>query len=638
MEFGVLGVLEMRAQTGAVSLGSLKQRVLLGLLLHRANTFVSADTLIEAIWRDAPPRTASKNLQVYVWHLRRVLHTADASGRLAFRAPGYRLAVHPGELDLDRFDRHARHGRQALAESRPRVASRHFDAALALWRDHPYADLQEAPVLRGAAERMEELRLTVLEDRAEAGLSAEDPPGALLESLEPLVREHPLRERMRALQMLALHRAGRRAEALSAYDDIRRLLARELGIAPSALLERVQRTLLDGGTVAGDTLWRGGRATGPVAVRPESCQLPRDLPDLVGRLRETDDTVGALAPAAGPDGRRPGAGHGVFESLTGPWSGGPRSTLAVLTGPVGSGKTVLATRIAHLLRPYFPDGQLWVTLRTADGAPRSCADVLDELCRALGAPAEVGPGPADRAAPAAQRLGERAAFFRTVCADRQLLVVLDDAVDEAQVRPLLPGGDQCATLVTSRSRLGALDSAHLTEVGCFTPEESRELLTRTAGYERVAAEPAACAEAARLVGHLPLGVRLVGARIAGRPHWPVSRLVERLMDPALALAELTVGDLSVRRVFDRATAGLTEPELRAYRHLGTLPRDSVVGRRLPPPDLLRMPLPEAEEVLEALTENRLAEAGAQGYGLHQLHYLHAAALPLPMAPAPSAVC
>ncbi|MEE1928280.1 BTAD domain-containing putative transcriptional regulator [Streptomyces sp. TRM 70351] len=647
MEFGVLGALEVHVHTRAMSLGSLKQRVLLGVLLHRANTVVSADALIEAVWGDQPPRTAVKNLQVYVWHLRRVLAADDETGRLTYRAPGYRLAVRPGELDRDRFDAHARQGRQALAEHRPRVAARHFEAALALWRDRPYADLHGADALRSAAERMEEHRLAVLEDRAEAGLAAGDPAAALLEHLDPLVREHPLRERLRALQMLALHRAGRPAEALSAYDDIRRRLAGELGIAPSPVLARLQRAVLDGEAVGAEALWPGAptaHASGPPAAPaasgacPESCQLPRDLPDLVGRLRETDDAVRALTPACEQGAGGPARpGPSVFEALTGlrfePPR--PRSTLAVLSGPVGGGKTVLAVRVAHLLRPHFPDGQLWVSLRTPDGRARPAADALEELCRALGATdgPDGGDGPGDGTGPrppgaARGSLARLVARYRTACADRRLLVVLDDAVDEAQVRPLLPGGDGCATLVTSRLLLGALESAHRTEVGCFAPEESAELLARVAGAERTAAEAAACAEAARLVGHLPLGVRLVGARLAAQPHWTVGRLVARLADPARGLGELTVGDVSVRRSFDLAAAALTGPELRAYRHLGTLPRDRVVGRPVTP-ELLDLPSSDAEDVLEGLTAQRFAEAGPEGYTLHPLHHLHAASLPRP---------
>ncbi|MFB4270856.1 BTAD domain-containing putative transcriptional regulator [Nonomuraea sp. GTA35] len=329
--------------------------------------------------------------------------------------------------------------------------------------------------------------------------------------LADLVAEHPLRERLCALLMLALHHDGRTAEALEAYRRTRTALVEELGLEPGAALRRLEHAILTGDDALAPPASSAGRAAGPVRPR----QLPPDVADLTGR-----DEIAA----------------GMRELLrTAP--DGTAVTVVAISGQAGVGKTTLAVHVAHAVSGAFPDGQLYADLRGGWQAHRAGPDeVLARFLRALGMAGSEIPRGAD----------ERAKEYRSRLAGRRLLVVLDNAADEAQVRPLIPGTPSCAVLVTSRAKLAGLPGARLVELGVLDTSRAVELLGRIAGAGRVAAEAGAARELVRLCGGLPLALRIMGARLVVHGRATIAELARRLADESRRLDELSYGDLEVR--------------------------------------------------------------------------------------------
>lgn len=345
VRFGILGPLRVLANGRAVDPGSRKQQVLLAALLSHANARVSFDSLVEALWDDAPPRTARKNVQVYVSGLRRLVGPESGS-RISHQSGGYVLHTADGDLDALCFEQRARAG--ALGE------------ALGLWRGSALDGFRDVPLLDAAAQRLDRRFLGVFEDWLDAELAAGRGPAAIDRATE-ITQQHPLRERLRMLQMTALCQAGRRSEALAVYDELRQALAHELGLPPSPALARFYRSLLcepepprSGPAVPAGSA-PAARPDRPDR-RPAPNLLPTDPPAFTGRTAAV---------------RR------LTEALTG---GGSR--LAVVTGPLGAGKTALAVHAAHRLGGHFPDGRLFVRLRGEDGRPRPPDEVLRQLLAA----------------------------------------------------------------------------------------------------------------------------------------------------------------------------------------------------------------------------------------------------------------
>jgi tetratricopeptide (TPR) repeat protein len=296
------------------------------------------------------------------------------------------------------------------------------------------------------------------------------------------------------------------------------------------------------------------------------------------------------------------------------------STAVVITGAVGKagvGKTALAVHVAHQLRPKFPDGQLYVNLRGAEVQALAPAEVLGRFLRALGVEGKCLPPDVD----------SRAGLYRSLLADRRMLVVLDNAADEAQVRLLLPAGAGNAVLVTSRVRLAGLTPAEVIDLGVLPPEQAVELLGKIVGAGRVAAESGAASQLAALCGYLPLALRIVGARLAAKPHWRVQRLAGRLGAHHRRLDELAVGDLEVRASFALSYRGVGEAERRAFRLLGLLEVPDFAPWMLAA--LLDVPAPDAEEIAERLADAQLLDtvgedaAGQIRYRCHDLLRLFA---------------
>ena len=455
MRFGVLGPLQVYgADDEDVVLPGAGPRVVLAVLLAHANRPVPVDTMVEAVWRGQPPRSWASNVQTYVSRLRHALPGID----IRYADGAYRLHLDPTTLDLTEFWTDVDAGRKCLAEGEHARAAVRFRAALGRWRGEPLADVT-IPVLAPELRRLAEERLTVAEDCVDAELAA-GRHADLIGELRTLVAEYPARERLRAQLMLALARSGRSAEALTVYQDA----PGEPGPELRRLFAAVHRSEV--------TVPR------PIVVRTPFpvCLLPPDVPNLTGRGALVADLLAHL-------------GNGAV------------APLVAVEGQPGVGKTAFAVHLAHRARTGYPDGQLYGDLAGGSRHPRDPLDVLAEWLHALGLTGSAIPA----------GLEARAAAYRARIADRRVLVVLDDAADPAQVRPLLPGTPGAAVVVTSRTRLPGLTPTAARKLMPLRGTESRALLAAALGHARVAAERPAADRIAVACGHLPLALRIATA-------------------------------------------------------------------------------------------------------------------------------
>ncbi|MFE0024640.1 BTAD domain-containing putative transcriptional regulator [Amycolatopsis sp. NPDC059021] len=582
MRFGVLGPLSIESPPGHwPALRGEHQRTLLAMLLLEADRPVPADRLVDALWPDGPPKSYTSNLHTYISRLRSRIEGL----RVDHSARGYRLRAGPDELDLLAFRAEAALGREAARAGDPAAAAKHFRQALAQWRGPVLSGLH-IPLLDAEIARLESERLAVFEDCVDAELST-GRHGELTGELQAMITEHPLRERLAAQLMIALHRAGRQADALTVYRGLRATLIDELGVEPGAEARRVHAAVLRGEdpvpqglTVAAPPVW-------PL------CQLPPDIADFAGREAELAKLAALIS------------GDGADVPVT------------VITGEPGAGKSTLAVRAAHLLRASYPDGQLYVPLAGA-AAPRELGDVLTDLLRALGVTGPAIPGD----------LQARAAVYRGRLADRRVLVVLDDAADPEHVRALLPGTPGCAVVVTSRRRLSGLAGARRLSLGPLSASDASSLLRRLAGAERVGGQQADAERIAVACGFLPLALRIAGSRLAVRPQLRLGLLADRLEDEARRLDELTVSDLRVRGSIALSYAALSPAAQRAFRRLGgcrghDLPHWAAVT-------LIAGSSDDADEAIEELIEASLLQpagadpGGEPRYRMHDLVRVFAA--------------
>ncbi|MFE1285823.1 BTAD domain-containing putative transcriptional regulator [Streptomyces sp. NPDC058751] len=520
----------LRASRGGLplALGPLKQRLVLAVLLTRPNAPVSVEELTDALWPDDPPRTARKNLQAYVSTLRRVLDPDDL-GRLRHGPGGYVLHLTTEECDTLRFGELARRGDTEARAGAPSRAARTYRQALDLWRHDPFSDLApRAEALRAAVERQHARRLAVYEAWAEAQLEIGD-PAPVADTVDEMVVRHPLRERLRAAQLTALHQVGRRTEALAAYDDCRQRLSRELGLEPGAALQRAHRALLD---EAAPPRPRGGPAGSRLL-------LPPDLADFTGRTAELESVRTGLETGGGPP--------------------------VLLTGAAGVGKTALAVHVAHRLAARYPDGVVATRLCAEDGSARPWASVLAELARSLGCTERL---PADREG--------AATVWRSWLSGRRILLLLDDAPDASALGPLLPPSGTAAALVTSRGRLPCLEPAHRVELPPLPPDEGLDLLGAIIGRSRLTAERAAAKRVAAATGYLPFALRAAGNRLSVLRHMPLGQYADRLEHPLEALDELASGGLGVRARLAGTWARLPAPARDSLHALAALPDTSFV--------------------------------------------------------------
>jgi tetratricopeptide (TPR) repeat protein len=544
-------------------------------------------------------------------------------GRLQTVPGGYLLHVRPGELDSDEFQRLHALTREARGRSDWSSAADAARRALTLWRGEPLADLPElAEAHSPYLGQLADIRIQILEELFTARLELEPADNAVPE-LRRLAAEHPQQEGLHRLLMLALHRSGRQAEALSTYTRIRKWLADELGVDPGPGLRELYQMVLaadrDGAVSAPTTAIVG--TVGP--LQPGPAHLPADLSDFTGRKRSLRDLCALLAPTGAADAGR--SGHQHDEAV-------PALRVCTITGMGGVGKTALAVHVAHRVKSAFPDGQLYVNLRGRDAMPRTPEEVLGGFLRDLGVPDQ-----SDLVDPEA-----KAARYRSLTAGRRLLIVLDNARDAAQVRPLLPGTGSCAVMVTSRYRLSGLDGASHFDLDGLATAEAHTLLERIIGPARVDAEPEAVEAVLGFCTGLPLAVRIAGARLASRPGWQVATLAERLADERRRLDELRLADVAVRSCFQVSYASLDQDApgaaaaafpassgkledvdpARALRLLG-LCGSAEIGLAAAAA-LLGIPVDAAEEELEVLVDACLLESPTPGrYRFHDLLRLYA---------------
>ncbi|MEQ4301676.1 BTAD domain-containing putative transcriptional regulator [Plantactinospora sp. B6F1] len=596
MKFGVLGPLRVCTDSGTeVVLRSRHQRTVLSALLVGAGQLVTVDRLVETLWGDRPPASYASNLQTYVSRLRERLPGLS----IEHRSDGYLLRVRTDDVDVLVFRREVADGRAALAVGDPALAADRFRRGLRQWRGRPLADLT-VPTLEPELAQWELERVGAQEDCVDADLSADGDLATVLAELHQLVTEHPMRERPYGQLMVALNRAGRRADALAAYQRAREILVTELGVEPGPELRRLHQAILRGEE---PSIARSGNRpeTAPRSPFPV-CQLPPALAGFVGRGGSIERIERMLTSAAG----------GV--------------PVVAVSGQPGVGKSALAVTVAHRIRERFPDGQLFVHLAGASAAPRDPAAVLADLLRMLGVSGSALP----------QNLSALAAAYRARLADRRVLVVLDDAATAAQVRPLLPGTPGSAVLTTSRRRLsGLIDARHL-PVGPLSDDEARELLADVVGPERVTEEPGQAARIAAACGNLPLAVRIAGTRLATRS-WPLAILADRLDDERQRLDELAAGDLQVRASLALSVQALSAPTREAFGLLGSLGPVSFAVWAV----AALLERADADQVLDELVEASLLEVarpaggGEPRYRLHDLLRVYAEELAVTDDPPPA---
>jgi len=606
LDYYLLGPLEVLRDGARVPIGAARQRTLLAALLVHANEVVDTDQLIDYLWDAHPPATARNTLQSLVLRLRQVLEPGHDGKRgdwrvVEARRPGYMIGATAQTLDVLRFGALTSHGRAALAEGRAEAAANVLREGLELWRGPALADVGER--LRSeVVPRLNEQRLSALEARVDADLAL-GRHAELVGELRTLVAAHPLHERVHGQLMRALQRSGRRAEALDAYRTMRQVLVAELGVEPAADLQQLHLELLGRDRAipalptnhvapANDAAPPGGKARPPA-------QLPADVPGFVGRVDQLAHLAEILARSRKAD-RIP-------------------APVIAITGVAGVGKTALAVHWAHQMIGAFPHGQLYLDLRGySTDPPLRPLDAVAQLLRALHvAPERV---PTD--------LAEAAALYRSLLAGWRVLVVLDNAASGEQVRPLLPGDPGSLVVVTSRNRLSTLvarNGASVLPLGVLTPAESRQLIEQMLGRDRVAREPVAAADLARLCGHLPLALRTAAALLIDRPIRTIADHAADLNGRSSldALDALDAHEALVRRTFDLSYQALETRARRLFRLLGMVP-----GPDVTPPAaaaLLGVRVGDAAALLDDLAGAHLVEEHAvQRFRCHDLVRAYAA--------------
>ncbi|MEU5403437.1 BTAD domain-containing putative transcriptional regulator [Streptomyces sp. NPDC005963] len=609
MRFRVLGPVSLSPRTPSAA----KPRALLATLLVQAGEVVPAHSLIDELWGNEPPRTATTTLQVYVSQLRKILAEGagtTANGLLVTRPPGYLLQIPDQEqhFDLPLFERLRTDGRLAYQQSDFVRSSRLLRDALALWGGPALSGIPHGVRLESAAIRLDELRLEVLEQRIVADLRLgrhQELAGELL----ALANEHPLRETLHAHLMVALYRTGRGSDALRVYGRLRRSLVEELGVEPGPVLARLHERVLRRDPSLD---WRA-----PVATTTATAPSPPTRPNIgdappapVAPPTASAPTPPAL-PAAAPGfvGRHEELAHG--ERVLRGGGGRPPARVLAISGRAGAGKSVLALKLAHRLAGRFPDGQLLVCLRGPQGRPLTAAQAQAALLRGL-----LG----DTAGPTAPTdPDELMGRLRRALTGRKLLLVLDEVTSEEQVRPLLPPAEGSAVILIGRRTAAALDGAEHIVLDAVRPDDALELL-RTAAGERITDDPVAAAEIARLCGYLPLALRVAAAALTARPHTTAAELAERLRDERTRLGVLREGDLDLRSSLLTGYQEAAPATQRAFRLLTLAPAPDFAAWTAGA--LLGVAPAAGHEIAEELVRAQLLEARPGGrparYGFHSL--------------------
>ncbi|MBO3745679.1 tetratricopeptide repeat protein [Streptosporangiaceae bacterium NEAU-GS5] len=496
-----------------ISLGPPRQRATLCVLAYEAGQPISRQRLIDKVWGEAPPKTVDQSVYTYVANLRRTLEPDrgrhEASRLIVTESTGYALNLDPSNIDVARFKRHLVIAGQLAHDNDREEALHELEAALSLWTGTALLGIPGPFAARERA-KLDEMRLNAVEQSVELQIQLGRHLDAVV-TLTGFVQEHRLREQARELLMVALYRSGRQSDALAVYHDTRRILNQELGIDPSEGLQRLYERILRADPDLNAPITRH-----KVLSVSEPRQLPRDTISFVGRSAELVK----------------------LKSLLAPWNDGPPHPMIAIIGKAGIGKSATAIHISHILRDRFPDALLYANLHgaTANLCPLAPAEILSRFLRTLGISADHIPQAED----------EAAALLRDRLAGRRALIVLDNVASADQIRLLcsLPQGS--ATLVTSRESLSSIDDCAQVRLDALTRTEAITMLAKLMGGERLAADPIGTTSLVNLCDRLPLALRIVGARLADRPSWTVSDMIERLKEERHRLAELESGDLGVR--------------------------------------------------------------------------------------------
>ncbi len=581
LRFAVLGPVRAWRGKQELDLGSPQQKVVLAALLLRRGRPLPLGELLDAVWGEQPPAAAVSVLRTYVSRLRKVLEPdrgpVGQPRVIVSVGDGYALRIPDDALDLAVFQRRVTEAKRSRAAGDVSGAAELLHTALDGWRGAALAGLP-GPLGETVSAWLDEEWLTALEARLDADIERGRHHEVIAE-LIPLTGTHPLREELSRLLMLALYRSGRQAEALAAYRGTRGALVRELGVEPGAPLQELRDRILaadpsllphpapapappappepsvtapaDARTAADEPEpYEPDRSasSAPHAARFEAArpaQLPADLPTFAGRHEELDRTH-ALLPA----------------------DGSPPSTVVIsaIGGMGGIGKSTLAVHWAHRVADRFPDGQLYINLRGFDptGSAVTPDDAVRTFLDALGVPPMRIPAGLDA----------QVALYRSLLARRRVLVLLDNARDTEQVRPLLPGSPGCLVIVTSRNRLTGLvagEGAHPLTLDQLTSAEARDLLALRLGTDRLAAEPRAADEIVSRCGRLPLALAIVAAHARAHPDFPLSAIADEVSDSHGSLDAFAGGDditTDVRAVFSWSYKALSAPAARVFRLLG----------------------------------------------------------------------
>lgn len=614
LQVRILGTFEVVRDGVLITPSAPKPRRTLALLAVCGNSVVRADQIIEELWEDRPPLSATTTLHTYVYQLRKLLHpgrdnSARDSRTVLRRCPGgYLLSLPPDALDSSRFELLADRGRSERDAGSMEAAANTLRQALQHWRGPALHDIGVGPILQAEAVRLQEAQKAVLEQRIDVDLAL-GRHQELIGELSGVVAGQPTHESFWAKLMLALYRSGRRSDALHSFQRARNALAGELGLEPSDELQCLHRSIL-----SADPKLAGPRRSIPLQVRPTPAadrpdQLPAPEAFFVGRESEQQALLQALG-----------------------WPHRDAPAIAALVGAPGSGKTALAIRVARQLRDAHPDGALYAALAD-DGSPAGAGEVLGGFLTALGTPSDRMP----------ESLEARVRAYRTLTLDRKVIVVLDDVTRREQLLPLLPSGSGCSVVVVLRRRIAQASVGTTVCIAPMPTDHGMQLLTRVLDIEPTGPDGLALHELVELCGGLPMVLRSAATRMVMRPHWGAPFLVDRVREQPRLLVDNLDEASTLARSVARSRGALSYDADVAFGRLASMSTQSSFSIDAAA-RALHLETARAETLLEEMVEFQLADVqtaahpsgGHFRYALPRLLRLAASARAADLAPTASA--